>query len=76
VVIRRSAVTAQDGQSQIEQTRSAPARHLDARSEIAIVVSGQLDLSHLDLPPRARFLGEPLNAGEVIVETCDMIRYA
>jgi DNA-binding NtrC family response regulator len=38
-----------------------------------IVVSGQLDLPHLDLPPRSRFLGKPLNAGEVIAEMRDMI---
>jgi DNA-binding NtrC family response regulator len=28
-----------------------------------IVVSGQLNLPHLDLPPRSRFLGKPLDAG-------------
>jgi CheY-like chemotaxis protein len=38
-----------------------------------IVVSGQLDLPHLDLPPRSRFLGKPLNAGEVIAEMREMI---
>ena len=38
-----------------------------------IVVSGQLDLPHLDLPPRSKFLGKPLNAGEVIAEMRDMI---
>jgi hypothetical protein len=37
------------------------------------VVSGQLNLPHLDLPPRSRFLGKPLNAGEVIAEMRDMI---
>ena len=41
-----------------------------------IVVSGQLDLPHLDLPPRSRFLGKPLNAGEVIAEMRDMIGHA
>lgn len=41
-----------------------------------IVVSGQLDLPHLDLPPRSRFIGKPLNAGEVIAEMRDMIGYA
>jgi DNA-binding NtrC family response regulator len=38
-----------------------------------IVVSGQLNLPQLDLPPRSRFLGKPLNAGEVIAEMRDMI---
>lgn len=38
-----------------------------------IVVSGQLDLPHLDLPPRSRFLGKPLDAAEVIAEMRDMI---
>jgi len=41
-----------------------------------IVVSGQLDLPHLDLPPRSRFLGKPLNAGEVIAEMREMIGHA
>jgi DNA-binding NtrC family response regulator len=38
-----------------------------------IVVSGQLNLPHLDLPPHSRFLGKPLDAGEVIAEMRDMI---
>jgi CheY-like chemotaxis protein len=38
-----------------------------------IVVSGQLNLPDLDLPPRSRFFGKPLNAGEVIAEMRDMI---
>ena len=38
-----------------------------------IVVSGQLKLQNLDLPPHSRFLGKPLNAGEVIAEMRDMI---
>ena len=38
-----------------------------------IVVSGELNLPHLDLPPRSRFFGKPLNAGEVIAEMRDMI---
>jgi CheY-like chemotaxis protein len=38
-----------------------------------IVVSGQLRLQNLDLPPHSRFLGKPLNAGEVIAEMRDMI---
>jgi CheY-like chemotaxis protein len=41
-----------------------------------IVVSGQLDLPHLDLPPRSRFFGKPLNAGDVIAEMRDMIGHA
>jgi DNA-binding NtrC family response regulator len=41
-----------------------------------IVVSGQLNLPHLDLPPRSRFFGKPLNAGEAIAEMRDMIGYA
>jgi CheY-like chemotaxis protein len=41
-----------------------------------LVVSGQLDLPHLDLPPRSRFLGKPLNAGEVIAEMREMIGHA
>jgi CheY-like chemotaxis protein len=41
-----------------------------------IVVSGQLNLPHLDLPPRSRFFGKPLDAGEVIAEMRDMIGYA
>ena len=41
-----------------------------------IVVSGQSNLPHLDLPPRSRFLGKPLDAGEVIAEMRDMIGHA
>jgi DNA-binding NtrC family response regulator len=41
-----------------------------------IVVSGQLKLQNVDLPPRSRFLGKPLNAGEVIAEMRDMIGHA
>ena len=41
-----------------------------------IVVSGQLNLPDLDLPPRSRFLGKPLDAGEVIAEMRDMIGHA
>ena len=41
-----------------------------------IVVSGQLNLPHLDLPPRSRFFGKPLDAGEVIAEMRDMIGHA
>jgi CheY-like chemotaxis protein len=38
-----------------------------------IVVSGQLKLSDLVLPPLSRFLGKPLDAMEVIAEMRDMI---
>ena len=41
-----------------------------------IVVSGQLELPDLDLPPLSRFLGKPLDAVEVIAEIRDMIGYA
>jgi DNA-binding NtrC family response regulator len=41
-----------------------------------IVVSGQLNLSNLDLPPRSGFFSKPLNAGEVIAEMRDMIGHA
>jgi CheY-like chemotaxis protein len=41
-----------------------------------IVVSGQLELQNLDLPPHSRFLGKPLNAGDVIAEMRDMIGHA
>ena len=41
-----------------------------------IVVSGQLKLQNVDLPPRSRFLGKPLNAGEMIAEMRDMIGQA
>jgi CheY-like chemotaxis protein len=41
-----------------------------------IVVSGQLNLPDLDLPPRSKFLGKPLDAGEVIAEMRDMIGHA
>ena len=41
-----------------------------------IVVSGQSKLPNLDLPPRSRFFGKPLNAGEVIAEMRDMIGHA
>src|SRR5206468_8817436 len=40
------------------------------------VVSGQLKLQNVDLPPRSRFLGKPLNAGEMIAEMRDMIGHA
>jgi CheY-like chemotaxis protein len=41
-----------------------------------IVVSGQLKLQNLDLPPHSRVLGKPLNAGDVIAEMRDMIGHA
>jgi hypothetical protein len=42
VVIRRSAVTPQDGLSPLKQTRSALARDLDARAEIALDEAHQM----------------------------------
>jgi hypothetical protein len=42
MVIQRSAVTPQGGLSPIKQTRSALARHLDARSEIALDEAHQM----------------------------------
>ena len=41
-----------------------------------IVVSGQSNLPNLDLPPRSRFFGKPLNAGELIAEMRYMIGHA
>lgn len=41
-----------------------------------IVVSGQLKLSDLDLPPHSRFFGKPLDAGDVIAEMRAMIGQA
>src|SRR6476659_2016635 len=41
-----------------------------------IVVSGQLKQQNLDLPPHSRFLGKPLDAGEVIAEMREMIDHA
>ena len=41
-----------------------------------IVVSGKLKLKDLDLPLDSRFLGKPLDAGEVIAEMRDMIDHA
>ena len=41
-----------------------------------IVVSGQLRLPDIDLPPCSRFFGKPLNAGEVIAEMRGMIGHA
>lgn len=41
-----------------------------------LVVSGQLKLQDLDLPPFSRFLGKPLDAGEVIAEMREMIGHA
>jgi CheY-like chemotaxis protein len=41
-----------------------------------IVVSGQLNLPDLDLPPRSRFFSKPLNAGELIAGMRDMIGHA
>lgn len=41
-----------------------------------IVVSGQLNLSDLDLPLRSRFFSKPLNAREVTAGMRDMIGHA
>jgi CheY-like chemotaxis protein len=41
-----------------------------------IVVSGRLKQKNLDLPPHSRFLGKPLDAGEVISQMRDMIGHA
>jgi CheY-like chemotaxis protein len=41
-----------------------------------IVVSGQLKLSNLDLPPRSRFFSKPLDATEVIAGMRGMIGHA
>ena len=41
-----------------------------------IVVSGQLKLSNLDLPPRSRFFSKPLDAREVIAGMRGMIGHA
>ncbi len=41
-----------------------------------IVVSGQLNLSDLDLPPRSRFFSKPLNVREVTAGMRDMIGHA
>ena len=54
----------------------AHAVHLRWPAIKIIVVSGQLKLQNLDLPPHSRFLGKPLNAGDVIAEMRDMIGHA
>jgi CheY-like chemotaxis protein len=41
-----------------------------------IVVSGQLSLPDIKLPPHSRFIGKPLDAGEVIAEMRGMIGHA
>jgi CheY-like chemotaxis protein len=41
-----------------------------------IVVSGQLTLSRVDLPPGSRFFGKPLQAGQMIAEIHSMIGHA
>jgi hypothetical protein len=38
-----------------------------------ILVSGQLGLANIDIPPDSRFFGKPLEAGEMIAEMQDMI---
>ena len=54
----------------------AHAVHLRWPAIKIIVVSGQLKLPDLDLPPLSRFLGKPLDAVEVIAEMRDMIGHA
>lgn len=41
-----------------------------------IVVSGQLKLPDIDLPPNSRFIGKPLDAADVIAEMRAMIGHA
>ena len=38
-----------------------------------ILVSGQLKLANIDIPPNSRFFGKPLEASEMIAEMQDMI---
>jgi CheY-like chemotaxis protein len=38
-----------------------------------ILVSGQLRLANIDIPPNSRFFGKPLEANEMIAEMQDMI---
>jgi len=38
-----------------------------------ILVSGQLGLANIDIPPNSRFFGKPLEANEMIAEMQDMI---
>jgi CheY-like chemotaxis protein len=38
-----------------------------------ILVSGQLRLPNIDIPPHSRFFGKPLEAAEMIAEMQDMI---
>jgi CheY-like chemotaxis protein len=61
---------------QMDGVRLAHAVHERWPTIGIIVVSGQLKLQNLDLPPRSRFLGKPLNAGEMIAEMRDMIGHA
>jgi CheY-like chemotaxis protein len=41
-----------------------------------IVVSGQLKLTNIDLPPCSRFFGKPIEAGEMIAQMRSMIGHA
>jgi DNA-binding NtrC family response regulator len=41
-----------------------------------IVVSGQLNLLSVDLPPCSRFFGKPLQAGQMIAQMQSMIGHA
>jgi CheY-like chemotaxis protein len=58
---------------QMDGVGLAHAVHLRWPAIKIIVVSGQLKQQNLDLPPHSRFLGKPLDAGEVIAEMRDMI---
>jgi CheY-like chemotaxis protein len=61
---------------QMDGVGLAHAVHLRWPAIKIIVVSGQLKLPDLDLPPLSRFLGKPLDAVEVIAEMRDMIGHA
>jgi DNA-binding NtrC family response regulator len=61
---------------QMDGVGLAHAVHLRWPAIRIIVVSGQLNLPKLDLPPRSRFFGKPLDTAEVIAEMRDMIGYA
>ena len=41
-----------------------------------ILVSGQLKLSDIDIPPDSRFFGKPLESDEMIAEMQEMIGHA
>jgi hypothetical protein len=41
-----------------------------------ILVSGQLKLANLDIPPGSRFFGKPLDAKDMIAQLQNMIGHA